>query len=296
MSENTLGAGRKSRRIGLFRTIMRYPSGSVALAFLLIFLAMALIGPWIAPHGPFETIYDQEEMPIRLAAPSAQHWLGTTNHGVDVFSQLLWGARIALVVGVLSALGSVLLGTLIGLLAGYFGGVVDEIIMRFTDIAYGIPFLPFALVVISIVQPSIGLIIILVIAFLWRTTARVIRSQVLTLRERPFVLAARAAGLSELAILFRHVAPNVLPLSFLYVAIGVQAGVMSEAALSFLGFGDPNVMSWGLMLNDAFRAGAMRSAWWWVLPPGICLSILVISTFMVTRAYEELVNPRLRKR
>jgi peptide/nickel transport system permease protein len=222
--------------------------------------------------------------------------LGTTNHGVDVFSQLLWGARIALVVGVLSALGSVLLGTLIGLLAGYFGGIVDEIIMRFTDIAYGIPFLPFALVVISIVQPSIGLIIILVIAFLWRTTARVIRSQVLTLRERPFVLAARAAGLSELAILFRHVAPNVLPLSFLYVAIGVQAGVMSEAALSFLGFGDPNVMSWGLMLNDAFRAGAMRSAWWWVLPPGICLSILVISTFMVTRAYEELVNPRLRKR
>jgi len=296
MIDHTLDATRRWQMKRLLRTIMRYPSGSVALAFLLVFLAMALIGPWAAPYGPFETIYDQDEMPVRLAGPSAQHWLGTTNHGVDVFSQLLWGARIALVVGVLSALGSVLLGTLIGLLAGYFGGLVDEIIMRLTDIAYGIPFLPFALVVIAIVQPSIGLIIILVIAFLWRTTARVIRSQVLTLRERPFVLAARAAGLSEFAILFRHVAPNVLPLSFLYVAIGVQAGVMSEAALSFLGFGDPNVMSWGLMLNDAFRAGAMRSAWWWVLPPGICLSILVISTFMVTRAYEELVNPRLRKR
>lgn len=296
MSDHTLDATRRWQMKRLLRTIMRYPSGSVALACLLVFLAMALIGPWAAPYGPFETIYDQDEMPVRLAGPSAQHWLGTTNHGVDVFSQLLWGARIALVVGVLSALGSVLLGTLIGLLAGYFGGLVDEIIMRLTDIAYGIPFLPFALVVIAIVQPSIGLIIILVIAFLWRTTARVIRSQVLTLRERPFVLAARAAGLSEFAILFRHVAPNVLPLSFLYVAIGVQAGVMSEAALSFLGFGDPNVMSWGLMLNDAFRAGAMRSAWWWVLPPGICLSILVISTFMVTRAYEELVNPRLRKR
>ncbi|MFN7306526.1 MAG: ABC transporter permease, partial [Acetobacteraceae bacterium] len=272
MSDHTLDATRRWQMKRLLRTIMRYPSGSVALAFLLVFLAMALIGPWAAPYGPFETIYDQDEMPVRLAGPSAQHWLGTTNHGVDVFSQLLWGARIALVVGVLSALGSVLLGTLIGLLAGYFGGLVDEIIMRLTDIAYGIPFLPFALVVIAIVQPSIGLIIILVIAFLWRTTARVIRAQVLTLRERPFVLAARAAGLSEFAILFRHVAPNVLPLSFLYVAIGVQAGVMSEAALSFLGFGDPNVMSWGLMLNDAFRAGAMRSAWWWVLPPGICLS------------------------
>lgn len=296
MSDEVLSTGRKGRVWRMLRTITRYPSGSVALAFLLFFVAMAIAGPWIAPFGPFDTIYDQDEMPVRLAAPSAAHWLGTTNHGVDVLSQLLWGARIALVVGVLSALGSVVLGTLIGLVADYFGGLVDEIIMRLTDIAYGIPFLPFALVVISIVQPSIGLIIILVIAFLWRTTARVIRSQVLTLRERPFVLAARAAGLGEFAILFRHVAPNVLPLSFLYVAIGVQAGVMSEAALSFLGFGDPNVMSWGLMLNDAFRAGAMRSAWWWVLPPGICLSILVISTFMVTRAYEELLNPRLRKR
>lgn len=296
MSDAALPAGRARRVARALRTITRYPSGSVALAFLLAFLLMAAAGPWIAPYGPFETVYDADEMPVRLAAPSAAHWLGTTNQGVDVLSQLLWGARIALVVGVLSALGSVLLGTLIGLLAGYFGGWVDEVTMRLTDIAYGIPFLPFALVVIAIVQPSIGLIILLVIAFLWRTTARVIRSQVLTLRERPFVLAARAAGLGEMAILFRHVAPNVLPLSFLYVAIGVQTGVMTEAALSFLGFGDPNVMSWGLMLNDAFRAGAMRSAWWWVLPPGICLSILVISTFMVTRAYEELLNPRLRKR
>jgi peptide/nickel transport system permease protein len=280
----------------MLRTVGRHPSGAVALFFLASFTLLAAIGPWIAPYGAFETVYDADEMPVRLVAPSAAHWLGTTNQGVDVLSQLLWGGRIALLVGVLSALGSVLVGTLIGLVSGYYGGWVDELTMRLTDIAYGIPFLPFALVVISIVQPSIGLIIILVIAFLWRTTARVIRAQVLTLRERPFVLAARAAGLRESAILFRHVAPNVLPLSFLYIAIGVQTGVMSEAALSFLGFGDPNTMSWGLMLNDAFRAGAMRSAWWWVLPPGICLSILVISTFMVTRAYEELVNPRLRKR
>jgi peptide/nickel transport system permease protein len=289
-----------AQRLGVVRravgTVARYPSGAAALCCLVLFLVVAVIGPWAAPHGPFETLYDAEGAPVRLASPSLAHPLGTTNQAADVLSQLLWGARIALVVGVLSALGSVLLGTLIGLVSGYFGGWIDEVTMRLTDIAYGVPFLPFALVVIAIVQPSIGLIILLVVAFLWRTTARVIRSQVLTLRERPFVLAARAAGLGEMAILFRHVAPNVFPLSFLYVAIGVQTGVMSEAALSFLGFGDPNVMSWGLMLNDAFRAGAMRSAWWWVLPPGICLSVLVISTFMVTRAYEELLNPRLRKR
>ena len=126
-------------------------------------------------------------------------------------------------------------------------------------------------------------------------TSRVIRAQVLTLKTRPFVWAARAAGASEWRILFVHIAPNVLPLSFLYMAIGVQGGVMLEAALSFLGFGDPNVVSWGSMLNQAFRAGAMRSAWWWVIPPGVALSLFVISVFMVTRAYEELLNPRLRE-
>src|SRR3546814_18913134 len=117
--------------------------------------------------------------------------------------------------------------------------------------------------------PSLSIIIVLVIFFLWRTTARVIRAQVLSLKSRPFVWAAKAAGASEMKILFVHIAPNVLPLSFLYMAIGVQGGVMLEAALSFLGFGDPNVVSWGSMLNEAFKAGAMRPAWWWVLPPGV---------------------------
>ncbi|MFC1458626.1 ABC transporter permease [Microvirga arabica] len=213
---------------------------------------------------------------------------------MDVFSQLVWGSRVALAVGLLSALGSVALGTLIGLVAGYFGGWIDEVLMRATDVAFGIPFLPFAMVVIAIVEPSLPLVILLVIFFLWRTTARVIRSQVLTLKTRPFVWAARAAGAGHGKILFRHIAPNVLPLSFLYVAIGVQTGVMLEAALSFLGFGDPHVQSWGIMLNAAFTAGAMRSAWWWVLPPGLALSIFVLAVFLLTRAYEEVLNPRLR--
>ena len=200
----------------------------------------------------------------------------------------------ALMVGLISALGSVILGTLIGLVAGYFGGWTDEILMRATDVAFGIPFLPFAMVVISIVSPSLWLVIALVIFFLWRTTARVIRAQVLSLKARPFVWAAKAAGAGEWSILFRHIAPNVLPLSFLYIAIGVQAGVMLEAALSFLGFGDAQSLSWGRMLNDAFKAGAMRSAWWWVLPPGVALSVFVMSIFMISRAYEEVLNPRLR--
>jgi len=274
--------------------IVSYPSGAVGLVVVLLFIAIAALAPLIAPYGAFEVVYNADHSVIRLSPPSWQNWFGTTNQGMDVFSQLVWGSRVALVVGLLSGIGSVVLGTLIGLVAGYFGGWIDEALMRMTDVAFGIPFLPFAMVVISIAKPSLGLVILLVVFFLWRTTARVIRAQVLTLKTRPFIWAARAAGAGDLQILFRHITPNVLPLSFLYMAIGVQTGVMLEAALSFLGFGDPNVLSWGIMLNAAFQAGAMRSAWWWVLPPGVALSLFVIAIFMITRAYEERLNPRLR--
>jgi peptide/nickel transport system permease protein len=281
-------------QLGGLKVIFKYPSGTIGLAVVLAFVVIAVLAPVIAPYGPFEVAYGAGRSVQRLAPPSAANWLGTTNQSMDVLSQLIWGSRVALAVGLLSALGSVLLGTLIGLIAGYFGGWVDEVLMRATDVAFGIPFLPFAMVVISIAQPSLALVILLVIFFLWRTTARVIRAQVLSLKTRPFIWAAKAAGAGPWKILFVHIAPNVLPLSFLYIAIGVQSGVLLEAALSFLGFGDPHVLSWGIMLNAAFAAGAMRTAWWWVLPPGIALSALVISVFMITRAYEEMLNPRLR--
>lgn len=270
-------------------------SALVGMLVIALFVLVALLAPWIAPYGPFEVTYGADKGVARLSPPTMANLFGTTNQGMDVFSQLVWGTRVALVVGLISALGSVIIGTLIGLVAGYFGGWIDDVLMRLTDVAFGIPFLPFAMVVISIARPSLPLIILLVVFFLWRTTARVIRSQVLSLKERPFVWAARAAGASDLKILFRHIAPNALPLSFLYMAIGVQTAVMLEAGLSFLGFGDPQVQSWGIMLNAAFRAGAMRSAWWWVLPPGLALSAFVMAIFMITRAYEEVLNPRLRK-
>ncbi len=275
-------------------TILYHPSGAAGLAVVLLFIAIAIFAPFIAPYGPFEVVYNADQSVVRLAPPDGRTWFGTTNQGMDVFSQMVWGARVALLVGLLSAIGSVVLGTIIGLVSGYFGGWIDEILMRATDIAFGIPFLPFAMVVIAIARPSLVLVILLVVFFLWRTTARVVRAQVLSLKARPFVWAARAAGAGPARIIVHQILPNVLPLAFLYMAIGVQTGVMLEAALSFLGFGDPNVQSWGIMLNAAFRAGAMRSAWWWVLPPGLALSFFVIAVFMITRAYEERLNPQLR--
>jgi peptide/nickel transport system permease protein len=268
--------------------------GAIGLVLVLLFVGMAILAPYVAPYGPFDVVYHPDQSVVRLVPPGLSNWLGTTNQGMDVFSQLLYGSRIALLVGVLSAIGSVLVGTLIGLFSGYCGRWVDQVLMRMTDVAFGIPFLPFALIVISVISPSLYILILIITLFLWRTTARVIRSQVLSLRERPFIWAARAAGVSDLKIIFFHIGPNVLPFSFLYMAIGVSAGVMLEAGLSFLGFGDPHVLSWGQMLNSAFNAGAMRNAWWWVLPPGICLSLFVTSTFLITRAFEKMINPRLR--
>ncbi|WP_311031360.1 ABC transporter permease [Mesorhizobium koreense] len=291
----------RAPRIGFLRqgwdrisVIRKYPTGVAGLVLVVLFVLVALFAPLIAPYGPFEVVYRPDQTLLRMAPPNAQAWFGTTNQGMDVFSQLVWGSQIALTVGLLSAFGSVVIGTLVGLLAGYFGGWVDDVLMRITDVAFGIPFLPFAMVVISILDPSLSLVVLLVIFFLWRTTARVIRAQVLSLRNRPFIWAAKAAGAGPFRILFVHILPNVMPLSFLYVAIGVQTGVMMEAALSFLGFGDPHIQSWGTMLNAAFAAGAMRTAWWWVLPPGLALSAFVISVFMIGRAYEEILNPRLR--
>jgi peptide/nickel transport system permease protein len=277
------------------RVIFKDSLGATGLILVTFFILMAVLAPVIAPYGPFDVVYRPDKTVVRLVPPNLTNLLGTTNQGMDVFSQLLHGSRIALLVGILSAIGSALIGTVVGLFSGYYGGWVDQVLMRLTDIAFGIPFLPFAMLAISLSRPSLYLVILLIVLFLWRTTARVIRSQVLTLKERPFIWAARAAGVSNLRILFIHIGPNVLPFSFLYMAIGISYGVMTEASLSFLGFGDPHVLSWGQMLNFSFNAGAMRNAWWWVLPPGLCLSLFVTSAFMITRAYEEMINPRLRE-
>lgn len=282
---------------GVWDSVKIITSDAMGLAgFILtsIFLLLAFGGPWITPYGPFDTIYLQGAEVARYHTPSLQYLFGTNNEAQDVFSQVIYGVRYAVLIGFASAIGSALIGTIIGLISGYYGGVIDHITARLTDVAFGIPELPFALILVAIMGPSVINIIIVIIFFLWRTTARVIRSQVLTLKERPFVLAAKIAGAGDLRILLIHIAPNVLPLIFLSMALNASIGVMMEAGLSFVGFGDPFVMTWGQMLHGAFRAGAMRDAWWWVLPPGVGLSLFITGIYLITRAYEEKVNPRLR--
>jgi len=259
------------------------------------FILMALIAPYIIPYDPNAYNYVDGKL-ARLHLPSKAFWLGTTYYGQDVLSQVIVGSRVALIVGFVAAFFLSFIGTNIGLIAGYFGGRLDSLLMRVTDIAFGIPFLPFAIVLIALTSPSIWNIILTISFLAWRTTARVIRSQVLSLKERPFIKAAKVGGASDLRIMYIHILPNVLPMSFVYVALGIAWATLTEASLSFLGFGDPRMVSWGQILYYAFITGSARNAWWVVMPPGICITLFVISAFMVGQAYEELVNPRLRKR
>jgi len=274
--------------------ILRSRIGATGVLILAIFTAVALAAPLIAPYDPFQIHRLPDNSVAQLLPPSSQFWLGTTYYGRDVLSQLIFGTRVAMIVGIVSAFFITAIGTNVGLFAGYFGGWIDSLLMRITDVVFGIPFLPFAVVLVALLRPSLSNIILTISCLLWRTTARVIRAQVLSLRERPFIKAARVAGASDLRVMYVHILPNVLPMSLLYVSLGIGWAVLAEASLSFLGFGDPSMLSWGEILYQAYLTGSFRSSWWVVVPPGICIALLVASAFMIGREAETIVNPRLR--
>ena len=221
--------------------------------------------------------------------------LGTDQWGRDVYSQLAHGAKTSLFVGMLSAFISVSIGLVVGLFAGFSGGWVDEVSMRFADMLLVIPFLPLLLILIAILGQSV-LNIILVISLLgWMGFSRTVRSQVLSLKERAFIEAARAAGGSTTHITIKHILPNVMGLVYVSLATSVPGAITAEAALSFLGLGDPSIMSWGQMLHDIVYYAAIKELYW-VIPPGLCIALLAVSFVMIGFSLDEILNPRLRRR
>ncbi len=261
----------------------------------IFFILVAIFGPLFAPYDPFMMVKENGKLMFNQA-PSVKYLLGTTNMGRDIFSQLIYGARPALIVGFTAAFFVMVIGTLVGLFAGYYRGRLGNILMRLTDVAFGIPFIPFVIVLVAFLGPSIWNIVLSMALLLWRDTARVIRSQVLTVRKRSFVEAARVSGASDLRIILVHITPNILPLSFLYGSLAMGWAILTEAAVSFLGFGDPKAISWGYMLHDAYVSQALsRGSFGWIIPPGICIMLMVMAGFYIGRGSEEILFPRLRK-
>jgi peptide/nickel transport system permease protein len=251
---------------------------------------MAIFGEAIAPYDP-----DASSLDV-LATPSADHLLGTTEQGSDVLSQLLAGARVSIVVGFAAAIISAVVGSAVGLAAGYFGGWTDRILDALENWFLVIPTLPLMIVLARLLNPSLGVLIAVIGLTSWAGTGRIVRSQVLTLRERAFVERARALGAKDRYIIRRHILPNTAPLIFANTVLIVAVAILSEAALSFLGLGDPTQISWGTMLENAFESGAPSAeAWWYVIPPGLCITLLVLAVAVLGYLFEEYINPRLRE-
>jgi peptide/nickel transport system permease protein len=270
--------------------LWRSKRGRVSVIVLGVFIFVAIFGAALAPFDPNASSTDV------LAKPSTEHWLGTTEVGSDVFSQLLVGARVSIVVGFAAAFISAFLGSFVGLVGGYFGGTTDKAFDAFENWFLVIPQLPLMVVLARLLNPSLFVLVMVIGLTSWAGTGRIVRSQVLTLKERAFVERARALGATDRYIISRHILPNALPLIFANTVLIIAVAILAEASLSFLGLGDPTHISWGTMLENGFDSGAPSAgAWWYLVPPGLCITLLVFVIGLIGYVYEQHVNPRLRE-
>jgi peptide/nickel transport system permease protein len=270
--------------------LLKSRRGRFSLAIIGLFVFIAIFGAVLAPYDPYASSTDV------LAPPSSEHWLGTTEQGSDVFSQLLVGARVSIVVGFAAAVISAVLGAAVGLIGGFYGGWVDKIFDAFENWFLVIPQLPLMIVLARLLEPSLGVLVFVIGITSWAGTGRIVRSQVLTLKERAFVERARALGATNWHLIRRHILPNALPLIFANTVLIVAVAILAEAGLSFLGLGDPTRISWGSMLENGFDAAAPSAgAWWYIVPPGLCITVLVFAIGLLGYVFEQHINPRLQE-
>lgn len=268
--------------------------GKIGLSIVLAIVAMGVFAPYLASYPYYELNLAEATLP-----PSWKHPLGTDHYGEDLLSRVIWGSRASLLVGFSAAGLSMIIGTLIGLISGYYGGILDSVLMRVTDLFLSIPTLPLMLIFAALFGKGI-LNIILVLSILgWTYTARMVRSETLSLREQPLTEAARAIGATDTHVLGSHVLPNVLPLILANMVLSIVNAILGEAWVSFLGFGvsfeDPP--SWGIILYWAdLKLAVLNNYWWWIIPPGLLLMLLVLGFAFMSHALDQVLNPRLRRR
>jgi peptide/nickel transport system permease protein len=278
---------------GIWRDFRHHRPGMIGLVFLVLVVLMALCAPLLADEAGLRAINTTDNP--TFASPSEFGPLGTDSLGRDVLTQFIWGSRISLLVGLAATVLAILIGSVVGIAAGFFGGRIGGLLMRITEWFLVIPFLPLAIALAAILGPSIQNIIIVIGITSWPSTARLIHAQVLTLKERDYVDRSRALGASDWHVMTRHIVPNVSPLILANTTLTVPIVILSEATLSFLGLGDPTNASWGQMLDDAFETGAITvEAWWYIVPPGLGIMLVVLAFTLVGQALEEILDPRLR--
>ena len=274
-------------------SIRRNKMAMTGTIILSIFILVAIFGPIIVPFSTLD-FGDAEDM---MQPPSSEHLLGTDDMGRDVLANLMSGARISLLCGFLATIISMVIGTIIGIASGYFGKAIDNVLMRFTDFFLVIPWLPLMMVLAAILGTSIWNIIFVIGITSWAGTARVVRAQTLSVKERQFVERTVSIGAGNIHIMIRHVLPNVFPLIFANTVLIAAVAITSETTLSFLGLGDTTRASLGMMLHYAFESGAASSgAWWYYLPPGLCVVLVVLSFALMGYAFDEIMNPKLKER
>ena len=278
-----------TRRGFLLRTLRHRPAAVVGMVILVIVALVAILAPWIAPYALHEQVG-----PV-FGQPSWSHPFGLDDGGIDMVTLLMWGARVSLVVGFAATFVSMAIGGVVGVLAGYFGGWIDTLLMRITDYFLVVPDVPLMIVVAAIWGPSLFHIIIVIGILLWTSTARVIRAQVKSVRERVYVKRTRALGAGHTRIVVRHVLPQVAPLLIANTVLTIAVAIFDETALSFLGLGDPSTTSLGKVIENAFERAAISSgAWWAIVWPGVLVTLIILGCSLVGGALEDALNPRLR--
>ena len=281
------------RRLFAFRT---HNLPLVPIGILVVLALTAIFADFIAPHNPeIGVLGERFKPPVWIAGGSDQFLLGTDHLGRDVLSRLIFGARVSLVVGFTAVIFAGFVGTLLGIISGYLGGWVDQVIMRVTDAWLAIPGLTWAIFLAAIVGPSAMNIVIILGAVYWTRYARVVRGEVLSLRERDFVRLAVVAGCSKWSIMRRHILPNVVNSAIVLATLMLGVVVVVEASLSFLGVGVPPPQpAWGLMLADG-KKGLMAGYWWLTVFPGTCIALLVLSANMLGDSLRVKLDPQLRQ-
>jgi peptide/nickel transport system permease protein len=270
-----------------WRAFRRNPLAIIAMVLMAMFIAIAIFAPLIAayPTGSSSAI---------LTAPSAQHWFGTDNLGLDIFAEVIWGTRNSLIVGAAASALSVFIGVMVAVIGAYFRRI-DSVIGMFVDVCLSLPVLPLMILVAALAGPSLQTTVFVIAFFSWPAVSRVVRSQALAVIELPYIDAARVVGDSNWRVIRKHLIPAVSPVIAVSVVLTASNAVLVAAGLSFLGLGDPSEWSWGQILYNSEQAGALQSAWWTALFPSLAILLLVMSATLISIAYNDARDPHSRK-